>query len=110
MDTKKVALIIFLIGVVFLSAGIIIFYSREQGKKNELRIESLNTPKTQEAEKRINEQKQVQEKVITEEQITQKIEETRQQINQKPKGTALSDSDLEFIGSPREAAIKELKK
>ena len=110
MDTKKIALIIFLIGVVFLSAGFIIFYSRGQGKKSELRTESLNTPKAQEAERKINEQKQTQEKVVTEEQITQKIEETRQQINQKPKGAALSDSDLEFIGSPREAVIKELKK
>ncbi len=110
MDTKKISLIIFLVGLIIISIGFIIFFNRESSRKSNLRANTLITPKTSKQIEASPQATKGQQPTITEEQINQAIQAKRQQINTQAKGRALTDQELEFIGSPRETVIKDLSK
>jgi hypothetical protein len=114
MNSKRIALIVFLIGLVLLAVGFVIFFSQSMTRKNNLQTNLLKAPLS--ADQAANNQghknstaNPAAPKVFTDEQINQKIEATKQQINQQAKNRALTDSELYFLSAPRAAAIKALQ-
>jgi len=112
MNFKKIALIVFLIGLIILSIGFIIFVSREQGRKNNLQTKILFEPRSGEADKLENNQKNnpALAPIPSEEAIQTTIQETKQQISQEAEGRAFTDEELFFISNPRQAAIDKINK
>ena len=114
MNERKIALVVFLIGLILLSIGFIIFFGQSQSRRNNLKTDVLTAAPA--AQDKLNNQPastqapSKTEPTFTEEQINQKIEATRQTINEQSRNRALTDQELYFLSFPREAAIKELKK
>jgi|GEM_PF-6783197 len=110
MDIKKLSLIIFLLCVILLSVGIIVFIGREQSRQRNLRLSAWQTPPL--AENALNNQKAANPAAapnFTEEQIRKKIDDKKQQIGASSKGRTLTDDELYFLSFPREAAVKDLQ-
>lgn len=113
MGTKKIALIIFLIALILLSIGFVIFATRNS--KNSLNPGALNQSAIQE-----NLDNQVPDNPakegpaahiqFTDEQIEQKIEEKKQIISEQAKDRPFTDDELYFLSFPEEAAVEELKR
>lgn len=112
MDSKKIALVSFLIGLIILSVGFIVFFQRAQNHKSELLTDQLATPKVVDDKINNSASAKPQEKVFTEEQIQQKINEMKTQLSnsKNAKKSVYTDEELYFLGNPRQAAIDELKK
>ncbi len=114
MNSKKIALIIFLISLIFLSLTAVVYISRQRDGDKNLQTSRLATPPTEPAKNFIKSATSTglvtkDGQPITEEQIVAKIEAKKKQIKQEAKGRAYNDEELLFIGSPRQAAISDLK-
>jgi len=116
METRKIALIIFLISLIFLSLGIVVYVARQRSEVNTLQTNKLSTPVNKGNIGASNNATGSAGIVtnsgqpITEEQIQAKIEVKKAQITQEAKGRAYTSEELFFIASPRQAVISELEK
>jgi hypothetical protein len=114
METRKIALIIFLAGLIFLSLGAIVYVIRQKSADNNLQTAKLAVPpaavKPGTADSAAGSGLVTKEgKPITEEQITAKIAEKQTAISRKTSAKQYTDDELMFLSSPRQAAISELK-
>jgi hypothetical protein len=126
METRKIALIIFLVSLIFLSLGVIVYVARQRSEINSLQTTKLTLPDTKSKINPVNNTtgtpeissdtggtavvtKDGKSITITEEQIKAKIEAKKAQISQQAKGRAYTSSELYFISFPREAVVSELE-
>lgn len=115
METRKIALIIFLIALIFLALGVIVYVARQRAEVKNLQTGKISVPVGVSGNKAATTTGNTgvvtkEGKPITEEQINAKIEATKAQISQGAKGRAYTSDELFFISSPRKAAISELQK
>jgi hypothetical protein len=114
METRKIALIIFLVALIFLSLGAIVYVARQKSAGNNLQTAKLAAPlpaANQGVTGAAGNNGLVAEsgKPITEEQITAKIAEKQTAISRKTSAKQYTDDELMFLSSPRQTAISELK-
>jgi hypothetical protein len=113
MNNRRVALVIFLIALILLSAGFIVFFSRQISRKSTLQTNLLKTAPagtatTSQAAKNSAAAKPAP-ATFTDAQINAKIAATKQQINSASKGRSLTDDELYFLSFPKEAALQKLQ-
>lgn len=126
METRKIALIIFLVSLIFLSLGVIVYVARQRSEISSLQTTKLALPNAKSKIISVNNATDTPETTsntsettvvtkdgkpitITEEQIKAKIEAKKAQISQQSKGRAYTSSELYFISFPREAVVSELE-
>lgn len=115
METRKIALIIFLVGLIFLSLGAIVYVARQRSEVNNLqtgKIAASPAVSSGDSAAKAGDSGLVtaEGRPISEEQITAKIEATKAQISQKAKGRDYTSEEISFMLFPRQTAINELKK
>lgn len=118
METRKIALIIFLISLIFLSLGVVVYVARQRSEVNTLQTNKLSTPVGQTTPKASNNSNTASStdvvnnegKPITEEEIKAGIEAKKAQISKEAKGRDYTSEEINFMLFPRQVVIDELKK
>jgi len=114
METRKIALIIFLTALIFLSLGMVMYVLRQGSEVKNLQANKLSaSPVTGTAQPTVGTSSPnlvtKEGKPITEEEIKAKIDAKKIQITEATKGRAYTSEELFFVFHPRQAAISELK-
>ena len=109
MSARKIALIIFLIGLIVLSIGLIVAFNRNQSRQANLQADKLNQPPAATANNQPV-KSAASGGQLTEQEIQQKIDAKKAEIKAAAKGRAYNNEELFFLSFPREAVLQEAKK
>lgn len=117
METRKIASIIFLVSLIFLSLGMVVYIVRQRSVASNLQSQKLSSPPASSNSGNLDNSATASStgivtkegKSVTEEQIQTKIVEKQNEIKKKTSAKEYTNDELIFLSAPRQAVINELK-